>query len=294
MSRAKERKIKMLLMIGFAVLSTSSLAAATFAWFTVIPARMQSGTMTVTSVDAFDFYAYKGNPDDSYVPEHEGNDFEDDFVLLDENTSPADLALYTSLSGIAPGKAMTFAFKYENRTSASVEITKLTSNDGVMQNLSQKCYVANQATTTPVNVGWAINIYTTAITTTSGYADYVNDPSDGYTAEDLFLYDELSANSAYHRANYLAGTTSSNIVTLTNPLTVFQSDSLSGDTYILLSVMFSDESSTYFQEVDGDSGTASPIDIAPESGNRYFRKATTGNSNCYGNLSFAINEIRLK
>ncbi len=308
MTKSKQRKLKMAMMIGFAVLSTTSLAVSSFAWFiTRRKATFEVSQLTVISPDAFSFYAYRGNPVSSYNPEastgdleHPNKTFEDDFIALDQNTPSATRDEYLSFNGMYPGKAMTFAFKLVDRTAASLSITKLTSNDATMQGIKgtdnnpQPRYISNYSpANTSINVGWAMNIYVTTLTVDHGYTSFVNDPSNDYEASDLFRYDETSENSAYHRANYLAGNVSSNVVTLSNPIPLFSSSSLSGTTYVFFSVMFSDESSTYFEEVNGNSGTATPVTEIPTTGTRYFRKSVNGNSNCYSNLKFAINELRL-
>ena len=238
------------------------------------------------------------------MPEKDGNKFDDDFVPLDNNTQESTRAQFADFNGMYPGKAMTFAFKIENKSSASLSITKLTSNDSNMQGLvgtddqPQDRFVATTSEEELINVGWAINIYATTLVADTGYTSYVNDPSNEYQREDKFLYEGgiTVSDESHRRATYLAGSTTNNVVTLTNPISLFDSSSLDDTktTYLFFSVMFSDESSTFYKEVASDSGTAEEIDVIPPTGNRYFKKATTGNSNCYGNLTFALNELLLR
>ena len=308
MTKAKERKLKLVTMIGFAVLSVSALTVSTFAWFTTRnKATFQTGTMVIDSVDDFDFYAYKGNPDDSYVPEEEieedvFNKFDDDFIHLGADDSQATKDHYLSLNGMYPGKAMTFAFK-TTKSSFNVSISKITSNDadreGITYTSSGQSYTqhryVNGKTNMEVNVGWAMNVYVQVFTADSGYSSFVTNPSNDYTATDLFRYDELSETADYHRASYLAGSedTNSHVVTLTNPIPLYSGTSLTGTNYVIISVLFSDHKSTYFQEVDGTSGTAKPVDTIPTMGDRYFKQSDSGSSNCYSNLTFALNELKL-
>ncbi|MBE6127568.1 MAG: hypothetical protein E7182_06305 [Erysipelotrichaceae bacterium] len=294
----------MLMMIGFAVLSTSSLAVASFAWFTAsTKASANFSNLTVLSPDSVVLYAYKGNPDPSYVPEKDGNKFDDDFVPLDNNTQESIRTQYADFNGMYPGKAMTFAFKIENKSSAALSITKLTSNDALLEGLKgtdnqhQYRYVANSTPSELINIGWAMDIYVTTLTSDSGYSSFANDPSNNYAAEDKFLYgSDAVVESKYRKETYLAGTTANNVITLTNQIPLFSSDELDADatTYLFFSVLFSDHDSTYYQEVNGNSGTATDLDVIPTSGDRYFRKTTSGNSNCYSNLTFAINELSLR
>lgn len=311
MTKGRERKLKLALMIGFAVVSTSSLAVSTFAWFVSrAKATLSTSTMVVDSPDDFDFYAYAGNPDSSYVPEdlkpgeEEGGErygFDHDFVKLSRDDDAATLNHYLSMNGIYPGRSLTFAFDVQGRSNAKISITKITSNDAVKQGIKgsdkniQHRYAMKGTTEVEVNVGWAIDIYAMELTSDSVYASFVTDPSNGYTStDDLFLYDDMSDDTTKHATAYLAGSEDDNhVITLTNPIELYSSDDLTDVKYVLISVLYSDAPSTYFKEVESSSGSAPVIDVVPEKGDRYFRKdSDIGTSNCYSNLTFALNELK--
>ena len=297
-------------MIGFTLVSTSSLAVATFAWLTTnSKATLSSGLMTVSSPDSVVLYAYKGNPNASYEPEKEVDEvqrtFDDDFVGLTKDSDAATLNTYANFNGMYPGKSMTFAFKLENKSSASLAISKITSNDAAMEGLKgtdgeiqNRYHVAADSSTTSINVGWAFDIYVTTLEADSGYSSFVLDPSNEYTAEDFFKYGGPDVPEAYQRDTYLAGSTTNNVVTLTSPISLFSSTELDATktTYLFFSIHFSDDSSTYYREVEGTGGTAPTVDVIPAQGDRFFRKdpSENGSSNCYSNLTFAINELLLR
>lgn len=298
-SKAK-MKLSLLASMGVSLLAVASASISTFAWFqaqadVTITASGASTTITVTKPDDYSFFAYKGNKLSSWTP---NNTFENDFI---EITSAEILAQQTDLSGIYPGQKFTYAVKIENKTSANLKITKIKSNDTSMESIS-RARVVWQQTSTYINIGWAMNIYSTSVAaTTPSYAQYsgfVSNPASGN--EDMFKYDEFDTtqdedeNYIYRRAYYLEGTTSSNVVALKRPISIFSSSSLSGTTYIFYSVVFSNEDTTYFKEMDGGSGTAEEIDIPKPTGTRYFKKVTYGNSNCYSGLTFALTELKLE
>ncbi len=301
----RKAKASLIASIAVGLLAITTAGVSTYAWFqasanATVQTVGNDCEITVAKPDDFVFYKYNGNKT-TYTPGLTDNnddgviDFYDDFTPL---VSSSDMATETSLTGMYPGQAMTFAIKLTNVTSASVDITKVKSNDSVMEGLSQNRYVSGQgsATAMPVNVGWAMNVFATSFTTkaSSNYTTFVGSPS----GEDKFKYDELDntqagGNYIYHRAYYLAGATASNVVTLTRPINIFSTSSTSDQLFIVYSVVFSNNDSTYFNEVDGYAGSPNVINVPPESGNRYFSKNTSGNSNCYASLSFALKEIKI-
>ena len=292
----RKAKLSLIASIAVGLLAITTAGVSTWAWFeananATVSGTNNNSTLLVSKPDDYVFYSYRGNRTYDYVPENEGNDFDDDFIPI---TSDEALAAETDLTGIYPGQNLTFAIRITNIASASLKINKIKSNDSTMEGISRD-RVVWQNTTKKINIGWAINIHSTFLTTTTGYSSYVNDPSTG--SADKFLYDELDGVPAHSRANYLAASsTTDNVITLSTPIEIFNSSSLngSGDTYIFYSVVFSNSNTTFFQEMASNSGSADEVDIPPSgAGARYFKKVTTGNSNCYGGLSFALTELEL-
>lgn len=299
----KKARASLIASVAIGLLAISTAGVSTYAWFqanasATINATSASTTITVSKPDDYTFYAYKGNKLDSW---DSSGTFNNDFVAL---TTSSLVNTYTSFEGIYPGKNMIFALSISSASSAEIEIRKIKSNDSNMEGLSQNRYVAGTSNGTLINIGWAIDIYSTCVSVTTStvpayanYSSFISDPSSGN--EDQFLYDELSNDSAHHRATYLAASsTTNNVITLSNPISIFDENSLdpTKDTFIFYSVTFSNSNTTYFNEVSAateSSGTPTIIDIVPASGSRYFKKATAGNSNCYGGLSFALPELAL-
>lgn len=273
--------------VGLTAILTS--AVSTFAWYTsnaqaTVNVVTNSTIITTNKPDDYVFYSYNGNRSSSFV---KNGTFSHDFTAI---TSSSILDLETDLSGIYPGKALTFAIEISNPSSVSLSVTKIKSNDSVKQGLAQRRKVANQSYN--VNVGWAMDVYAQGFTgaagnAATGYSTYLDDPSSGNT--DKFNYSATNNRSVLEAAG-----DANHVITLGSPLSLFTNGSVSAAYYyIFYTVLFSNDADTFYQEVASDSGSAAAIEIPPASGPRYFKKATTGNSNCYGSLDFALSELKL-
>ncbi len=128
----------MLLMIGFAVLSTSSLAVASYAWFT----QSQKATASFTSITVADvfsdynLYTFSGNTAahgyPTTTPGASGT-FSTDFALVSQGTTLSATALYPGrsltycleLTPIANSVATTFTFQVQNYSATPTKAAKI-------------------------------------------------------------------------------------------------------------------------------------------------------------------------
>ena len=274
MTRARERKLRMLMMIGFAVLSTSSLAVASFAWFT--SSQKATASFTQLRVDAglqYEFYAYNDNGYDALPSFDEEDTFEDHFTIVDSETLQNN-----NVVGWWPGQKATFAIKVLSfgGTNISLYLDEYSVSLGspTRQTVSGG---ADFNGGIEVRMEWAIDIFAGQSATSDGFKSFMaNDtPSD--------LLDIDVGTSIAHSKTTGA---------ILDPLCDFSELSTPGDLYMFYTVSFSNDSSTWFVETDS---AKNPI-AAPEPGAsvRYFNHDTaTGNSSCYSGLEFHINTLRV-
>ncbi len=286
MTKSKQRKLKMAMMIGFAVLSTTSLAVSSFAWFIVKnKATFNVNQLTVEAPDDFAFYAYKGNRDASHTLQ---STFADDFTLINSS----NLSTETNLTDLKPGDVKTYCIvisSHDTSKNVTLNITKITSNDANMQSGKHR-YV--HGGTVEINIGWAINIYSTAATSnaSTGYSSFVTST----TGTDKFTY------TNNNRSTYLAGTTDGNAINLSTPIPVFDTTVASATVYLYYSVVFDNSNEVLYREVDS---TGDSVLIPGSASTRYFKvynnsdsalEKSRCNSNCYQGLTFALNSLSLE
>ena len=263
------------MMIGFAVLSTSSLAVASFAWFTA--STKATASFTQLRVDAglqYEFYAYNDNGY-SGVPSFEEEDTFDEMFTLVDSENPNN----NNVIGWWPGQKATFAIKVLAFGGSNISLyldqysVTLASNPTRQTVSDGKDFSGG----IEIRMEWAIDIYAGQAVSSGGFKSFMSDadPSD--------LLDIDVGTQIDH-----ATTTG----TITNPLCAFTDLATPGDLYMFYTVCFSDDNSTWFTETDA---SKNPI-AAPEPGAsaRYFNHDTAGgNSSCYAGLEFHINTLRV-
>lgn len=272
--------------VGLTAILTASVS--TYAWFqasasATVQAVSDSTTITVSKPDDYAFYYYNNNKLSTYNSPN--GTFSNDFTAI----TSSNVGTATSMDGMYPGQRLTFAITKSGLTASSspvsLSITKVMSNTIYKQNASKHRYI--HGGTTDINIGWAMNVYCTVLGSNSanpessltGYSSFITSPSS-----DLFTC--TSANES----TYLAGSSTNNVITLTNPISLCSGTATHSNMFILYTVEFSNANTTFYKEVN-----SSGIDITvPSTANtRYFTSSTSGNSNCYAGLNFQLNELSL-
>ena len=292
MKSSLKRKLSLLSTIGVGFLAVSSGSIATYAWFQAnanvnIQTTSTSTTITVSRPDDYAFYAYKGNRLDSWT--NKGESFSDDFTTINSS----NIALETELTDFNPGDIKTYCVVmsgHDTSRNVSLNITKITSNDAYLQSAKHRYIHGGYV---DINIGWAINIYSTVATTnaTSGYSSFVISTS----GEDKFTY------TNNNRSTYLDGTDGgSNSINLTTPIPIYDAAVSSSTVYLYYSVVFMNTNDTLYREVDANGDSL----LVPnsESASRQFKiyserdsalEKSRCNSNCYEGLTFALNTLSL-
>ena len=283
--KSKSRKLSLIGTIFVSMLSVCSAGVSTFAWFQAqanvnITTSSTSTMISVSRPDDYSFYAYKGNRNSSHILQ---NNFTNDFTLIDDSTK---LAEETELSNFNPGDIKTYCLVmngHDASKNVDLSITQITSNDALKQ-YSKNRFVyesGGSESSTQINVGWAINIYTSYDTTNSslGYSSFVN----SRTGRDRFDYTNGST--------ILDGTTTGNIITLTRPISIFNQSISSSTVYLYYSIVFTNDSSIFYREVDATGKAV--LEPNKDENDRYFEQSANGNSNCYELLTFALNTLTL-
>gem|GEM_PF-1763243 len=295
------RKYSLLFATFVALFSICTAGVSTFAWFQAeanvqVQTTSTSTTITVAKPDDYTFYYYNGNLDNSH--EYVGT-FDDDFTSI---TNSTDLSTYTTLSSIYPGKVMVFAVTMtgcSNETYVDLKLTKLTSNTINDQDPSKQRVVRSPEC--EINVGWAMDIYSSAVATASADGAYdalVNNPSS-LSASDKFTFAKGTTKGTGAGAGLrYSSITAAKVMTLYTPIEVYKDYATASNMTLFYAVYFSDTNSTLFKEVDsGGSGTNYG---ALDNAKRYFDAYSSGsnldriyNSNCYAGLKFQLNELSL-
>ena len=284
--RERERKIKMFGMIGMSVLVISSLATATYAWFTKINVTASTGIMTIIAPNEYSYYSYEGNTDSAHPL---SGTFKDDFKKIDAD----NIAAETSFTGTYPGQSKVYCIKISTRNpanSVSLVINKFISNNSADQGETYRRYIKN--TTTEINMGWAIDITSMASEDGTGYSTWINADS---TLGDIFTTDPTATDNTVNFPNSILNSNSKGtgkVITLNSPVSIFEATTEQNawsSIYVFYRVCFSDGEDTLFTEKNGDQDNVIKIN-----GNREFVKdGTNGTSNCYAGLTFRLVELEM-
>ena len=287
------RRLSLLSTIGVSLLAVFSASICTFAWFqanasVTVQAESSSTTITVSRPDDFTYWAYNGNGDDSYSPASPEN-FATDFTQISSGSSA------TSLTGLGPGQKMLFAVQFSDVTSMTFAIKSIVSNNSSKQSLALPRKVAGSGTPgTLINIGWAIDIYTADSTNGTGYTTIL-----GASSGDKFNVsaDSDANNWAVNTTANATGITynsTTKTITYATPKNIFTKvdATVRATYYVFYMVKFSNSNTTYYQELKTDSVSGEELEFPNSNASaRYFKKNTSGNSNCYAGLNFAIKEI---
>ena len=287
----RKAKLSLIATIAVGLLAISTAGVSTWAWFqtnasATVTAESTSTTITTAKPDEYAFYAYKGNRDSSHSLT---NTFSTDFTLI----TSSNLAAETSLTGIKPGDIKTYCIVisgHDTSKNVSLNITKITSNDAYMESSGVKHRYIHGGSV-EINIGWAINIYSTAATSnaSSGYSTFVTSA----TGTDKFNYYNNN------RSTLLAGTSDGNAINLSTPISIYNDAVANSTVYLYYSVVFTNVNSTLYKEVDSSGNSL----FVPSTDNtRRFMlyndsdsafEKTRYNSNCYQGLTFALNTLSL-
>ena len=285
--RERERKIKMFGMIGMSILVISSLATATYAWFTKINVSASTGTLTVIAPDDYSYYSYKGNNDPSHTPT---GTFGDDFLKVTNENKEAE----TNFTGMYPGQSKIYCIEIASKTAGndvSLVINSLISNNALKQGDTYKRTVSG--TTTEINVGWAIDITSMASTDGSGY--YEGNDSDWLVVKNASgpLSGDIFNETNFPTSTLNSGSHANQIISLGTPVSMFTANATQKawtSIYIFYRVYFSDATTTLYGEINASGGYNVPV----TDGNRVFQAdAEGGTSNCYAGLTFQLKTLTL-
>jgi len=295
----RKTKAKLITTLSIALLSVFTMGVSTFAWFQAqanvnIETESTSTTITVAKPDDYSFYAYKGNGNDLYTNENaevapDSSSPNSDF----EQIMSGDPA--SSVAGLGPGQSALFCVKLLNKTNPSLKIKSLISNNTTKQNSAIAKKIAGSGDPGRlINIGWAIDIYTTHTTTGLGYRSFLTTPTGG----DKFIYSDQNE-TLYTGYTLSSGSNAEQTITLpdNHEKTIF---SLSDDTeyptlYVFYMVHFSEAEATRYKELEADNPSAQEATCIPATAKttkkRYFVQSDSGNSNCYGGLTFALTKL---
>lgn len=287
--RERERKIKMFGMIGMSVLVISSLATATYAWFTKINVSASTGTMTVIAPDEYAFWSYKGNyTDPGHTP---SGVFSNDFVEVTSSNKAAQTDF--SSTGAYPGQSKIYCIVIADRNPdkpVSLLLNSFISNNTTKQGGGLLPRVDANNGKKAINIGQAIDITSFSSEDGTGYYDAVNE--EGWlvdTNDDAPLTGDVF-NPSVDTLN--SGSYANPLVTPATPITIYADTSAQNaweSEYLFFRVCFADDTSTLYRETNLDAYNR-PV----TSGEREFVHDTTnGTSNCYSGLTFQLVNLTL-
>lgn len=214
----------------------------------------------------------------------------------------------TAFSNFFPGQNYVYAIQAQQVTSLSLEITKLISNNTSKQGIaySRTTYDGGN----DINIGWAIDIFEYDIATTHNSLPLYSNYSAilGKKAPDANYPDRFNITEAVNK-DVLdvtgSGSAPNKVITLGSSIGIYNNATASlnyngttsalstdNDIFVFFSAVFSDSNTTYYKEVKSGSDPTEII-VSPSTANRFFKKDTGGNSNCYAGLKFALTEIKL-
>ena len=289
----RKTKAKLIMTLSVALLSVFTMGVSTFAWFQAqanvnIQTESTSTTITVSKPDDYAFYAYKGNKKydyngDTVINSSDFNgytgDFSSDFAVV----TSSNIGALTTLTGMYPGQSFTFCVSASNLQeddAVSLTLDKFISNDLRKQNNSSYHRYRCGSSNVDINIGWAINLYSLPVYTTTepdnAYQSFLTSTgledkfqysySDSYTAFDGGNPDPLSAGTYGSEANQK--------ITPASAINVCSGTVTSGNTkaFIFYRVYFSQAESTVYQEMTDINATARYMATAePTTRHRYFQ-----------------------
>ncbi len=269
-------------MLGVSLLCVLALGSATFAWYSAeaeVRISSVSAQTTITTAGPLDvtptLYKYNGNGSNGYIlepgSEAEGaptlsTTFSDSFTAFDNNEN-------ISITGWYPGYKQTYCLGLTavSAGTITIDLSKFTNTN----NTGETRYIySSGTTTTPIEMGYAINIYTHAPILASSWSANATSTTiawSGDDSSDKFKYTSANRDS-YASANLYSGSIAAS--------TLY---------YFFFTIEFSNLSNTWYHEVNV-SGTQI---YAPGSGTRYFLADSTanGDSSSYMGLKFKMDTI---
>lgn len=261
------------MMIGFAVLSTSSLAVASFAWFT----SNQKATVSTTQLKVqsglqFKFYAYLGNfkNNDSsnavtgYQTSTLNNGFDNDFVEITDDS-------WTTMSNMYPGDKLTFAIEVSGITTEIIGLDVKDFNGG----RSNTLFAIIEDADVPIEITWAMDLFGDSSSDPSYYTRFVAGEAYELDEDDnpVALEDTIEPSFPFGSAvpdNHDE-----------HAFTVMDTDRIANEkTYLFYTLCFSNEPTTYFTSYNNST-------------TRYVH-SDSGTSDVYKGLSFAITQLEVR
>lgn len=299
----RKAKASLIATIAIGLLAISTAGVSTYAWFQAssqvqIQASSSSTTITVNKPDDFTFYAYKGNKLSTWP--NKGT-FGYDFVSVTSST----LAEYTSFTSFVPGQNFVYCVKAQQASSLQIYIKKIISNNATKQGLPHERLTWSSNS---INVGWAIDIFEYDEVTnhdvlpSTNYLTLVSTLERNSNYPDRFDFSETNNRTVLEASG--TGSSPEKVITLSSDIGIYDNSvstlnygkttsalNNTKDVYAFFSVVYSDSSDTYYQEVKSGSDST-PVVVSPTDRDRYFQKDDeNGNSNCYAGLRFALNQI---
>ena len=297
--REKERKIKMIGMIGMSVLIISSLATSTYAWFVSRnKATVNTTTMTVDAGLQYKFFAFNGNfqgsnpsnPVAGYTTATPTGTFENNFT---EITS----ASQTAFDNMWPGERLTFAVHVWaiSKTKITLSVTEFASEiTGI--NIRAVKIVDEVVQMSAIDMAWAINLYGCQSADAGYYSQFI----EGYEP-----YDSTVQSPTKTALTNVLPRTIGTVVsdeTKETEFTLAESTSTDGqidqdatygyETYLFYTVEFSNLGETWYRETDS-TGTAEYPYHGTGDIKYYIQDSIYGNSSCYEGLSFSISQLKI-
>ena len=287
----RKAKASLITSVVIGLLAVCTAGVSTYAWFqanasATISASESSTSITVTKPDqlVYEYYYYNSNSTNGYKTGDSYTAFTGAggaFTLISSTTTTA----YTSVSNLWPGYKMSFCVKVTTDKAFKLTLANSAVTKGVLSSSTGYRYLYTTSTTTDdIDLARAIHIYAD-ISTSNEKATFDNFISGKDT-------ESADLTNKYEYSKISAGT-----ISLSTGLSTLidQESALESTTYyIYYTVEFSNDSTTYYREVDKDGVTQYVPKADSTSVKRYFiYDPTNGNSNCYAGLSFSISELVL-
>ena len=270
------------------MLSVCSAGVSTFAWFQAqanvnITTSSTSTSISVAAPDSFELgnavlYQYNGNGTNGYVGTITNQGSVSGITVADDFTE----VTATSISFTPnPGKKLTYAIYVHVTSGGDISHAQLTLEGYSSINYSNRKILNSTHSAVDeskfIHVEEAINIYAHVDSSSSG--DFETE-----TSTDMFVYDYANPYQTSSTNLQLIPSSDTSIASGTNA-------------YVFFTIEFDNSNNTYYQEYEYKNSAYSVLYSTPSSNdnstNRYFHKVTTGNSSCYENLTFTINNMKI-
>ena len=316
--KSKSRKLSLIGTIFVSMLSVCSAGVSTFAWFQAqanvnITTSSTSTTISVAKPDEYTFYYFNGNGKSNY---NALGSFNNDFTAVPSSSIENEITLW---NGIYPTQSMVFAVVIENldtsvssANTVTMQINKFISNNTTKEtNASHKRYV-RQSNYVEINIGWAIDIYSLSSSSSNAYYQNIYEYSNGLPTKNFLNTSNSNSNGSSTGSNktitdhfnYFYSSdderdtglndTGNENKELTQTVTIFDNETAIASTmYYFFRVYYSNADIILFAEKDGDTDDdiIAPVDESSE--DRYFAQSSSGTSNCYAGLTFALTDISI-